>query len=78
MLSDQNPSSPHPQAEEELKEEVYPFSKVQLDKVYYFDALESGWKFVFVNESSLANSLQSQAVQAYLKGVQQVPDMLYG
>jgi hypothetical protein len=68
MMSDQNPSSPPPLAEEELKEEVYPFSKVQLDKVYHFDALESGWKFVFVNESSAANSLQSQAVQAYLKG----------
>lgn len=65
---------------EETKDgiKLYPLKKVVKDKVKYIPGGFKGWHFVSIDEGNLSNSSESANIQAYLRGIQQVPDMIYG
>ena len=65
--------------EESKGEQVpYPLSRVPHDRVKYVPGGIKGWHFIFVNDSNPAISAESSKIQSYLRGIQQVPDMIYG
>ena len=56
----------------------YPLKRVTHEKVKYFSGGFKGWHFISVDDGNLSNSEESSLIQGYVKGIQQVPDMIYG
>ena len=65
----------HHNTHEEHKHE-YPLKKVTSDKINCIPNFK-GWDILFVSEGGIANSKEQAAVHEYLRGVQNIPDMLY-
>lgn len=57
--------------EEESKgeEKPYPLKRMPHEKVRYIPGGFKGWHVIFVNDGSLANTVESSQIQGYLQGI---------